>query len=93
MGQTPGYPQENLSMLYDTWAKTTTPIILALFSNDSAPNSSTAGNFSQTYLTCTSPVTGSHDPTSAAGRSAMADVKSVVGFALAVNALALLMQL
>lgn len=89
----PGYPQENRSVLYDTWAKTATPILLALFSNDSALNSSTAGSFAQTYLTCTSPMTGSHYSTSAAGRSAMADVKSVVGFALAVNALTLLMQL
>ena len=34
---------------------------------------------------------GSHDPTSAAEHSAVADVKSVVGFALVLNALVFLM--
>ena len=78
---------------YDKWTKTATPLLLALFSNDTASNGS-AGNYAQTYLTCTSPMNvtaGSHDPTSAADRPAVATMKRVVGFALAINALVFLM--
>ena len=51
-------------------------------------------NYAQTYLTCTSPTSvtaGAHDSTSAADRAAVADVNSVVGFALAINALVFFM--
>lgn len=78
---------------YDEWTKTTTPILLALFSNDTTLNGA-GGSYSQAYLTCTSPMNvtaGSHDPTSAADHSAVADVNSVVGFALAIIALVFLM--
>ena len=78
---------------YDQWTRTTTPILLALFSNDTALNGA-GGAYAQTYLTCTNPMNvtaGGHDPTSAADRSAVADVNSVVGFALAINALVFLM--
>ena len=68
-------------------------MLLSLFSN--ATTLSGAGDsFAETYLTCTSPMNvtaGSHDPKSAADHSAVADVKSVVGFALAINALVFLM--
>lgn len=78
---------------YDQLTKTTTPILLALFSNDTALNGA-GGNYAQTYLTCTSPMNvtaGSHDPTSAADHSAVSDVRTVVGIALAINAFVFLM--
>lgn len=68
-------------------------MLLTLFSN--ATTLSGAGDsLAEVYLTCTSPMNvtaGSHDPKSAADHSAVADVKSVVGFALAINALVFLM--
>ncbi|CAF9911953.1 MAG: hypothetical protein ALECFALPRED_007781 [Alectoria fallacina] len=79
--------------IYDQWTKTNTPILLALFSNGTTLNGAD-GNYAQTYLTCTSPknvTAGSHDPTSVADHSAVVDLRSVVGFALAINALVFLM--
>ena len=78
---------------YDQFIKTTTPILLAIFSNGTSVGGS-SGGFAQTHMTCTSPMNvtaGSHDPTSAAVLSAVVDVKSVVGFALAINALVFFM--
>ena len=85
--------QQGNYTLYDQWTRTATPILLALFSNATTLNGA-GGSFAQTYLTCTSPMNvtaGSHDPTSAADHAAAVDVKSVVGFALAINALVFLM--
>lgn len=85
--------QQGIYTTYDQWTRTTTPILLALFSNDTALNGAGRG-YAQTYLACTSPMNvtaGSHDPTSAADHSAVADVNSVVGIALAINALVFLM--
>ncbi len=84
--------QQGNYTLYDQWTKTTTPILLALFSNTTLNGAGVS--FAQTYFTCTSPMNvtaGSHDPTSAADHAAAVDVKSVVGFALAINALIFLM--
>lgn len=80
-------------MTYDQLAKTTTPVLLAVFANDSILNGA-GGDFSQSYLTCTSPMNvtaGSHVPTSAADQSVVVHVRSAMGFALAVNALLFLM--
>lgn len=85
--------QEGNYTTYDQWTKTTTPILLAIFSNDTTLNGA-GGGYAQTYLTCTSPknvAAGSHNPTSAADHSAVFDLRSVVGFAFAINALVFLM--
>ena len=78
---------------YDQWAKTTTPVLFAVFGNETILNV-TGVDFAQSYLTCMNPMNvtaGSHVPTSAAGQSVAVHMKSVMGFALAVNALAFLM--
>ena len=86
------YQQGNYTT-YDQWAKTTTPVLLAVFANETILN--VAGvDFAQSYLTCMSPVNvtaGSHVPTSPAGQSVAVHMKSVMGFALAVNAFVFLM--
>lgn len=68
-------------------------MLLSLFSN-ATTLSGVGDSLAEVYLTCTSPMNvtaGSHDTKSAADHSAVADVKSVVGSALAVNALIFLM--
>lgn len=85
--------QEGNYTTYDQWTKTATPILLALFSNDTTLNGA-GGGYAQTYLTCTSPdnvTAGSHDPTSAADHSRVVNLRSLVGFAFAINALVFLM--
>ena len=84
------FQQGNFST-YDQWASTPLSVLLALFSNDSAH-----GDFVQTYLTCTNGLgvsAGSHAwilDKNAADRSKVVNVKTVLGFALVINALAFL---
>ena len=86
------YQQGNYT-IYDQWAKTTMPVLLAVFGNETILNSGGV-DFAQSYLTCTSPMNvtaGSHVPTSAAHQSVVVHVKSAMLFTLAVNALVFLM--
>ncbi|KAK3168641.1 hypothetical protein OEA41_005089 [Lepraria neglecta] len=85
--QTAGFQQANYTV-YDKWAKTTTPVLLTLFSNASTFDGSP---FADTRLICTKPTNitpGSHNPnTSAASGFAKASRELVFVVGLATNAL------
>ena len=71
--------------IYDQWARTTKPILLAFFSNGTVLQ----GNpFAYTKLLCTTPkniAAGSHVPTSAGDHVASVDVISLLAFFVSLN--------
>jgi len=72
--------------IYDQWARTTKPVLMAFFSNGTIFHGSA---FADTRLLCTTPrnvAAGSHNPTSGAEHSASVDPKSMVAMFLGMNA-------
>lgn len=84
--QTADMQKENYT-IYDQWARTTRPVLLAFFTNGTIFHGSP---FADTRLLCTTPkniAPASHDLTSAADHLSVMDAESMVTIVLALNAL------